>query len=253
MTFEGKSRRIRDRLKLSLPVRVRCREGEEKPEWVEVTRLLDVTPFGARFTLGRTIERGRLLYLTLPMPRQLRCYDHVEDQYRVWALVRHVKPVPFTKGSETLRLEVGVAFVGKRLPPNAEQEPTKLYDVATQTETGLWNLRELAERATTSEGRAHVERPETRHHIPIEVTVEVFDEEGKVAATETTVTENISHHGAAVFTTLNVERGRFIRLTSRQYQISVLAAVRGRSKGAGGVSRLHLQFVDQAWPLEGIE
>jgi PilZ domain len=253
MTNEGKSRRIRDRLKLSLPVRVRCRESAEGEEWVEVTRLLDVTPFGARFSLGRSTERGRLLHLTLPMPRQLRCYDHVEDQYRIWALVRHVKPIPLMKEDETLRLEVGVAFVGKRLPPNAEQEPTRLYDVATQSQTGLWSLRELAESTTTSEGRVHVDRPETRHHIPIEVTVEVFDEEGKVTTSETTVTENISHHGAAVFTTLSVERGRFVRLTSQQYQISVLAAVRGRSKGAGGITRLHLQFVDQVWPLEGIE
>jgi PilZ domain len=252
MTYEGKSRRIRDRLKLSLPVRVRCREST-KEEWEEVTRLLDVTPFGARFTLGRLIERGRLLHLTLPMPRQLRCYDHVEDQYRIWALVRHTKAAQSAKEGGPLRLEVGVAFIGKRLPLKAETEPTKLYDVAAQTETGLWSLRELSERATTAGERTHVERPETRHNIPIEVTVEVFDEGGKVTGSETTVTENISHHGAAVFTTLAVERGRFVRLTSLQYQISVLAAVRGRSMGIGGVSRLHLQFVDRAWPLEGIE
>jgi hypothetical protein len=252
MKFEGKSRRIRDRLKLSLPVRVRCQESAEQG-WEEVTRLLDVTPFGARFTIGRLIERGRLLHLTLPMPRQLRCYDHAEDTYRIWALVRHTKPAPPAIGSDMPRLEVGVAFVGKRLPPNAERAPTKLYDVASQADTGLWNLRELAESATIADARRHVERPETRHNIPVEVTVEVFDEEGNASASETTVTENISHHGAAVFTTLDVERGRFVRLTSVRYQISVQAAVRGRSKTAGGVGRLHLEFVDKAWPLEGIE
>jgi hypothetical protein len=252
MKFEGKSRRIRDRLKLSLPVRVRCRESADH-EWEEMTRLLDVTPFGARFTIGRQIERGRLLHLTLPMPRQLRCYDHVEDTYRVWVLVRHTKPVPSPKEGDMPRLEVGVAFIGKRLPPTAEKEPTRLYDVAAQSDTGLWSLRELVDSATASDARAHVPRPETRHNIPVEVTVEVFDEYGKVSGSETTVTENISHHGAAVFTTLEVERGRFVRLTSVQYQISVLAAVRGRSKGTGGVSRLHLEFVDKVWPLEGIE
>jgi hypothetical protein len=252
MKFEGKSRRIRDRLKLSLPVRVRCQESTEQV-WEEMTRLMDVTPFGARFTLGRSTERGRLLHLTLPMPRQLRCYDHVEDTYRIWALVRHVKPVAAATEGHVPRLEVGVAFVGKRLPPNAEKEPTKLYDVASQTDTGLWSLRELADRVAVSDAREHVPRPETRHNIPVEVTVEVFDEEGKASASETTVTENISHHGAAVYTTLDVERGRFVRLTSVQYQISVLAAVRGRSKTPGGVGRLHLEFVDKAWPLEGIE
>lgn len=254
MKYEGKSKRIRDRLKLSLPVRVRCRESAEV-EWEEVTRLLDVTPFGARFSLGTETERGRLLYLTLPMPRQLRCYDHIEDQYRVWALVRHTKVLPSQSKDDMPRFEVGVAFVGKRLPPSAEQDPTKLYDVAAQTETGLWDLREQLDRAAEEQERerAYVERPETRHSIPVGVTVEVFDESGKVSASETTVTENISQHGAAVFTTLGVERGSYVRLISDQYQMSVLAEVRGRSRGAGGITRLHLRFVDQSWPLEGIE
>ena len=85
-------KRIRERLELKLPVRVHCRETLEF-EWTEITRLIDVTPFGAGFTLKRPIEKGRLLHMTIPMPRQLRVFDHVEDQYKVWALVRHVKPV----------------------------------------------------------------------------------------------------------------------------------------------------------------
>ena len=77
---------MRERLELSLPVRVFGRESADM-DWVETTRLIDVTPFGARFPLTHPTEPGRLLHLTLPMPRQLRCFDHVEDQYRVWALV----------------------------------------------------------------------------------------------------------------------------------------------------------------------
>src|ERR1700704_1686628 len=83
-------KRIRERLELKLPVRVRCRETVDV-EWTEITRLIDVTPFGAGFTLKRPIEKGRLLQMTIPMPRQLRVFDHVEDQYRVWALVRYVR------------------------------------------------------------------------------------------------------------------------------------------------------------------
>ena len=96
-------------------------------------------------------------------------------------------------------------------------------------------------------------RPETRHNIPMDVTVEAFDEKGEVAASESTVTENISRRGAAVFTTLDVARGRFVRLTSKQYGISVVAAVRARRTGPDGITRLHLEFVDKQWPLEGIE
>src|SRR5919112_2656325 len=103
-----KSKRLRERIKLALPVRVVCREAAGH-EWIEMSRLLDVTPFGARFVLTHPTESGRLLHLTLPMPRQLRCFDHIEDQYRVWALVRHVTTHPeFGEGGGDMRFEVGV-------------------------------------------------------------------------------------------------------------------------------------------------
>ena len=247
--FEGKSRRMRERLELSLPVRVFGRESEEH-DWVEKTRLIDVTPFGARLTISRPTERGRLLYLTMPMPRQLRCFDHVEDQYRVWTLVRNVKVVE-AGGDKPLRYEVGVAFIGKRPPPSFEIDPTTRYEVAASvTESGLWGIseQEQAERHVPTNEL----RPETRHHIPIEVIVEALDENGQISASETTVTENISRRGAAVFTTLNLTRGRFVRVTSKQYQISVIAAVRARRVGDNGIPRLHLEFVDKQWPLEGL-
>src|SRR5881409_4338142 len=115
-------KRIRERLELKLPVRVVCRETPDF-EWMEVTRLQNVTPFGAGFTLKRPTEKGRLLHMTIPMPRQLRVFDHVEDQYKVWALVRYVKPTT-PKGSQTRVFEVGVAFIGKRPPRSYEDNPT---------------------------------------------------------------------------------------------------------------------------------
>lgn len=249
MTFDGKTRRKRERLELSLPVRVHCRETLDH-EWAEMTRLIDVTPFGARFSITRPTETGRLLHLTMPMPRQLRCFDHVEEQYRVWALVRNVKPI-IKSGGVMPRFEIGVAFVGKRAPASFELDPTKRYDVApSPTETGLWDVNEAGERAHV---KSDDPRPETRHSVPIDVVVEVFDEKGGITESERTVTENISRRGAAVFTSLNVARGRFIRLTSSQYNISVVAAVRGRRAGVDGITRLHLEFVDRQWPLEGIE
>ena len=90
MTEQRNWKRIRDRLALQLPVRVRVRESADF-EWIEMTRLINVTPFGAGFTLKRPTEKGRLLHMTIPMPRQLRVFDHVEDQYKIWAIVRHLK------------------------------------------------------------------------------------------------------------------------------------------------------------------
>ena len=241
---------MRERLELSLPVRVFGRESEDH-DWIEKSRLIDVTPFGARFPISRPTEQGRLLHLTMPMPRQLRCYDHVEDQYRVWALVRNVRVLE-PVDDKLLRYEVGVAFIGKRAPESFDVDPTTRYEVAASvTEAGLWGISELEQ--TTRHAPTNDPRPETRHHIPVEVIVEALNENGQVAESETTVTENISRRGAAVFTTLNVARGRFVRVTSAQYNISVIAAVRARRTGENGIPRLHLEFVDKQWPLGGLE
>jgi len=245
MTIEGKSLRRRERLELSLPTRVHCRESLDH-QWVELTRLMDVTPFGARFSLSRPTEAGRLLHMTLPMPRQLRCFDHVEQQYKVWALVRFVRAMA-EKEAELPRFEVGVAFIGKRVPASYDLDPSQRYEVARSiAESGLWSLQEIhqARHVPSSEPR-----PETRHNIPVEVKLDIFDEKGVIALSETSVTENISRRGAAVFTTLNVANGRFVRLTGSQYNLSITAVVRASRTGADGINRLHLEFIGQDWPL----
>ncbi|MFL6255550.1 MAG: hypothetical protein ACJ74T_11100 [Pyrinomonadaceae bacterium] len=246
---DRKHHRVRERIKLALPVRVHCRESVQH-EWTEMSRLVDVTPFGSRFPLTRPTERGRLLHLTLPMPRQLRCFDHIEDQYRVWALICHVSARPEFAGEEggAVRYEVGVAFTGKHPPASYAKDPSTLYEaVAVSAENNLWHLKEV-------EPKSAAQRSElTRLQMALSVQLEVFDSEGRVTASEQTVTENISRRGAAVWTTLQVERGRFVRLTSMETGLAILAAVRAARQGADGIPRLHLEFIDRQWPLEGIE
>ena len=94
---------------------------------------------------------------------------------------------------------------------------------------------------------------ETRLTLPVEVVIELLDDAGEVARSEQTVTENISRHGASVFSSLAVERGRFVRLRSAHYSLAVLAVVRGCRKGADNIPRLHLEFIDRTWPLEILE
>lgn len=243
MSEPKKWKRIRERLELRLPVRVRCRETTEL-DWSEVTRLTDVTPFGAGFTLKRPIEKGRLLHMTIPMPRQLRVFDHVEDQYRVWALVRYVRPMASADG-KTPQFEIGVAFVGKQPPRSYEANPSQRYDV------GLSKPGELAkvEEWVPSELDASDKRTGTRHNIPVDMLIEILNQDGEVEASEHTVTENISPKGAAIYTTLSLPIGRFIRLSSEQFKLSVFAAVRGSSMGPAGISRIHVEFIDREWPL----
>jgi hypothetical protein len=248
MKNDQKSRRIRERMGLNIPVRVRGYDTPER-EWTEVSRLLDVTPFGARFKLEHPTEAGRLLHLTLAMPRALRCFDHVEDQYRVWALVRNVKLLKPSESSKAL-MEVGVAFAGKRPPASYQDDPSRLYEIANTTnKDGLWTVQEDAGNVVTELGELDMRR-ETRHTIPIEVSIEAFDD---ATASEKTVTENISRTGTSVFTSLNIERGRFVKVISTHYHVTAIAAVRSRRLGPDGIPRLHLEFVGSEWPLEGIE
>jgi hypothetical protein len=234
-------KRIRERLELKLPVRVLCRETPDF-EWMEVTRLQNVTPFGCGFTLKRPTEKGRILHMTIPMPRQLRVFDHAEDQYKVWALVRYAKP-GLAPDQKTVIFDCGVAFIGKRAPASYDVEPWRRYEISTASFQTMATPEEIKPIPSTDQ-RIH-----TRHNIPADIQVEVIDEKGLVSQTEQTVTENISRRGATLFTTLQIPIGRFIRLTSGQYGMTVFAAVRARSTGADGISRIHVEFIDKEWPL----
>jgi hypothetical protein len=243
MGYSGKDRRVRERLRLELPARVQVRENAETV-WTEMTRLTDLTPFGAGFSLTRPVDIGRLLHLTLPMPRQLRCFDHIEDQYRVYALVRFMR-AEFPAGATMPSFKLGVAFAGKRPPDSYQLNPAKRYEVyEPESEGGLWKL--LEEQPVAGQ----VEKKETRLNMPVEVTIELYDEKWNITGREETVTENISRRGAAVYTTIRAERGRFVRLTSARYQTSAFAIVRASRTGNDGIPRLHVEFIDREWPLE---
>ena len=81
------------------------------------------------------------------------------------------------------------------------------------------------------------------------MVIETLNDKGEVEHREQTVAENISQKGAAIYTTLNLPIGRFVRLKSEQYKITVHAAIRGLSTGASGVARIHVEFIDREWPL----
>lgn len=244
--FDKKSRRLRERIQLALPARVHGRESQDL-SWNEMTRLVDVTPFGARFRISRPTETGRLLQLLLAMPRQLRVFDHIEDQYRVWSLVRNVRLLDPQKTKGAL-VEVGVAFIGKRPPASYEADPKRRYEIAqTKLESELWNAHETTPEQLT-EVSSDDKRCESRQLIPVEVLIQVFDGANLIAS-ENTVTENISRKGAAVFTSLEAAPGTFVKMSSARHNAIVLAVVRARRNGADGIARLHLEFVAGEWPL----
>jgi len=245
---EKEKRRIQ-RISLPLPVRVDVRI-DKQVTWNEVTRLTDVSAFGAGFLLKRPLKRGRLCMLTIPMPRQLRCFDHSDPQYKIWALVRRC--IPSRSADGEMRYSIGVGFIGKNPPVGFIEKPATMYDIVKRDDQGMWLISESTE-PPDDKNLTREERRQTRFFIPEMVTLEVLNDEGNVKATESTVTENISFGGAAVFTSMNVTTGEFVRLSSERYNIKIISVVRGRRVGPDGLTRLHLEFIDHFFPLEGIE
>lgn len=242
------ARRIQ-RLALTLPLRVQSFINSSVG-WEEITRLTDISAFGAGFTLKRPVKRGRLLQMTIPLPRQLRCYDFGESNYKIWGIVRRCIPLNLNKLTE--QYAHGVAFIGKHPPKSYYDDPSTIYEIVTREEDGLWMVKEAPpipdESSIPKEDRRH-----SRYPIPITLVIETLDETRAVSASEITVTENISLGGAAIFTSLNPEIGSFVRIRSDQHDVSIIAIVRGKRTGPDGIPRLHIEFIDRFFPLEGIE
>jgi hypothetical protein len=247
---DSDGRRIQ-RIGLTLPIRVEYKISPTV-SWTEVTRLRDISAFGAGFNLPRPVKRGRLILMTIPLPRQLRCYDFMEPQYRVYGLVRHC--IPLRRGvASPESYAIGTAFVGKHPPVSYLEDPSRLYDIRQNREDGqLWQVTTAPEHPDESHLPKELRR-HSRFQIPVSVMLEMLNEDGSVTAGEVTVTENISLGGASVFTSLPAEVGSFLRVTSDQYNVSIVSVVRGKRLGPDGIPRLHIEFIDHFFPLEGIE
>jgi hypothetical protein len=247
-TTNGENRRIQ-RISLGLPSRIEVKIDQTNT-WNEITRLSDLSAFGAGFNLKRPVKRGRLLYMTVPMPRQLRCYDYMEPQYKVWGLVRRCIMTDNRPTGENYAH--GVAFIGKNPPVSYLDNPAKLYEITHREDQGLWHITEAPampdESALPKDLRRH-----SRLSIPESLLLETLDDNGLVTGTETTVTENISLGGAAIFTSLKAETGSFLRVTSDRHSVALISVVRGKRIGTDGIPRVHIEFIDRFFPLEGIE
>lgn len=247
-TPDKQNRRIQ-RIALPLPVRVEVRV-EKDSSWYEITRLSDVSAFGCGFMLKRPLKRGRLALLTIPMPRQLRNFDHAEPQYRVWGLTRRCIP---TGSALKPEYAIGIAFIGKSPPADYIEHPSRLYELMERSgeDSGLWHIQQADLRADDSHLPA-VDRKQTRYFIPEPVRIEQCDDKGNVVMAEESVTENISLGGASVFTAQKIASGTFLRFISERHDVNILSVVRGSRLGTDGITRLHVEFVDRLFPLEGI-
>lgn len=249
-SVSSEENRRTQRIPMSLPIKVDVKI-DQKVKWDEITRLKDVSTFGAGFILARPVKRGRLVYLTIPMPRKLRSFDFADSQYKVWGIIRRCIKINSTSdGIE--QYAVGVAFIGKNPPDSFIQNPSTIYEIVDRNEDGFWDL----EVADTQSDESNLPKPERRHSrylIPINVLIEILDENNNIVASEQSATENLSLSGAAVMSSLNPAKGSFVRFVCAQYEVVIISIIRGNRLGPDGIRRLHLEFVDRFFPLEGIQ
>jgi hypothetical protein len=241
-------KRRANRVALQLPVRVEV-QLDQNDLWSEITYLKKVSALGAGFLLKQPVREGRLLLLTMPLPRPLRCYDHCEHQYCVWSIVRHCAPLSV---KDQTVYDLGVAFVGKNPPLSYKENPLTIYRIFGAKGGGLWEIGE-DKGASLDPQAPSPNLPQPRYAIPLNVYIAISDSEGKIIAHERTVTENISLGGASVFSNLPVKIGDSVKVICAQYRISLVAEVRHLRRGGDGLPRMHLRFLNQEFPLSGIE
>lgn len=236
-----KTERQTERIIISLPIRVEAPDLENQP-LCELTHLESVSEIGAGFYLSRSFEVGQLLFLTIPLERDLRRYDHDKEQYSVWGIVRHCH--------RTLRnnfpvYHTGVAFIGQEPPSNYHHDPSTIYQLGEINESGFWEV--------SKDEPMPSRRVQSRYTIPIDIYIAVFDAEENIVAHERTVTENISEGGASVFSALQLNVGDTVKFIKQYGNFSAEAVVRNRRVGEDNLPRLHLEFVNVQFPLEGID
>ena len=133
--------------------------------------------------------------MTIPMPRQLRSYDHGEPQYKVWGTVRRC--ILTNKNAQNPTYAIGIAFIGQHPPENYYENPSQLYDITHREEEsgGFWKLI-AADLMSDDSHLPKDDRKQTRFSIPETLIIQRVDEAHSHSKQRLTVS-NISFSGAA--------------------------------------------------------
>ena len=227
-----------DLTSMSLHAVVKAKD-ENDSQWKEVADLISVSATGSSFNLPRACDVGTLVSLMIPLPAHLRCYDHEKEFYRVWGLVQHCETVT---ADEPSSYHIGVAFIGRNPPESYRANSQQHYRISGVDEGGMWSVEEAR---TPFKKRADV-----RFWQPVELYLALIDTKSGSMGGERTTAENVSRSGAAVFTTLDVGIGDRVKFISAEYDFSGLAVVCNRQVGDDDRTRLHLNFVENTFPVE---
>lgn len=209
--------------------------------WKEKGSLKSVSRLGAGFEIQNDCKVGQIISLLIPMPVNLRLYDHDKQLYRVWGLVQHCHAV---NSEEFTGYNVGVAFIGKDAPESFYDKPDQSYRILGLNESGLWNIIEAE--------REFINRRHPRYWVSLDAVVAVknsFDEMAEIGA----VTENISKSGAAVYCESEAVVGDLVKFTCPEYEFESDAIVRNRLGLGNSTPKIHLEFLENEFPVSDLK
>ncbi|MBA2378565.1 MAG: PilZ domain-containing protein [Blastocatellia bacterium] len=219
---------------------IKSKTADGEP-WKELADVINLSATGAGLYMPRACKVGSLISLMIPMPAHLRCYDYEKDFYRVWGLVQHCQKL----ADAALGYHVGVAFIGKDAPESYNSDPEQNFRITGMTEEGLWRVDSVE---TEFRKRRHV-----RYWQEIDLYLAMLDPKMASGKGERTVTENISKSGASVFSKLDLNVGDRVKFISERFNFSGLAVVCNRNVGPDKRPRVHLEFVEEQFPIDLIE
>ena len=229
-----------DRAEAELQTIVQVKESQQEA-WKEVTKVLTVSKNGAGFSLMRPCVVGRLVTLVLPLDPELRAYDKKKELYPVMALVQYCNPT--TVDGQTL-YHVGVGFVGKKIPESFKADPTQSYRISGMKQDGLWSISEAESQFKN--------RRQPRYWMALPVTVSLLRKADNSGAKEETITKNISANGISTVCSLEANVGEKVKVACKDLNFYSLAIVRNRKTINGEMATLHLEFVDNEFPIEEV-
>lgn len=207
---------------LSLPLRVQGRDPDGT-DWQEMTQSDDASFGGASFALKHPVEAGQALFLWLPLPKRFRRYHLTEPSYRVWAVVRDIKP-----GHPTLR--IGAMFLGKNAPRGYADNPGARYLLSSDPTP------------------ARRERRQFQRIENIFLNLKLRRTNGDAPQEEQTVAENLGKGGARVMTTMSVAKGEILLVEELGGNFRTRAEICNVYIGTDKVPRLNLRFLDAEPP-----
>ncbi|MBP6002770.1 MAG: hypothetical protein KA746_04980 [Pyrinomonadaceae bacterium] len=210
-------------------------------ESVEVAELTAISRFGAGLQVGRECRVGRLISVGLPRSKDLKSHPHLDLAKSVVCLVQQCTEVTID-GKPAFH--IGVVFVGNTFPPSYDADPTQCYRICGNGADGLFKITEVAGQF---KARRH-----PRFQVELEVSLLLINAVDRSVIRSTGFTRDISSSGVMVVCALNANVGDKIKFGCREIDFHGFAVVKQRRGQFEYETYLHLEFVENKFPIERV-